>query len=440
MVVGYESVTTSWAPSKIHMELGIVGDSSQASFGGPSPMEIDLVSKGKGKGKKGKGKDTNSKGKGKQQSKGGKTGKGKDSSSKGKGTGQTQSSDVCLFCGKKGHWKRDCWALNGKPSGKKSVNAVTSDDSISQTDATSTASTSPPASSVGAPSTKAVRVISALSEPLIEEVFEDEDDSFELYDLTSHDADFHGSCNVVSHVDPFHPGASDFTQDSETDLANLAYMHFDSFDSRDFASRDFALHRDSFDSRAFALTVEHFDMTYSDDDLVWTLFHDDCLSMHHVRAIGERGPPGTAVEIVLDSGADGSVLPLEYATVGEPDRETGDFCYVDAQGKPIAVKTVRVAELHFGNVAFKERFIVAKVTTPLISMGRLLRSGWSVANGKRNSLCAYGNIRMMTSEDETSNTHHVRALTLGPALSNLASGWNQPRSCNVAANDTCETC
>ena len=50
-VVGYESVTASWAPSKIHMELGIVGSNSSSS-NGPAPMEIDLVSKGKGKERK----------------------------------------------------------------------------------------------------------------------------------------------------------------------------------------------------------------------------------------------------------------------------------------------------------------------------------------------------------------------------------------------------
>ena len=61
-VVGYESVTASWAPSNIHMELGIV-DSNSSSSNGPAPMEIDLVSKGKGKGKKGKYRDPIGKGK-----------------------------------------------------------------------------------------------------------------------------------------------------------------------------------------------------------------------------------------------------------------------------------------------------------------------------------------------------------------------------------------
>ncbi|CAK9110158.1 unnamed protein product [Durusdinium trenchii] len=38
--------------------------------------------------------------------------------------------------------------------------------------------------------------------------------------------------------------------------------------------------------------------------------------------------------------------------------------------KPIGVHDVRIAELRFGSVAFRERFVSANVTAPLISMGR----------------------------------------------------------------------
>ena len=46
-----------------------------------------------------------------------------------------------------------------------------------------------------------------------------------------------------------------------------------------------------------------FDMTYSDNDDAWTVATDD---VYHVRT----------VEIILDSGADGSALPMEYASTG----------------------------------------------------------------------------------------------------------------------------
>ena len=40
------------------------------------------------------------------------------------------------------------------------------------------------------------------------------------------------------------------------------------------------------------------------------------------------------------------------------------------------VRGARIAEVQLGSVRFKERFIIAAVTSPLISMGRLLKDGW----------------------------------------------------------------
>ena len=64
----------------------------------------------------------------------------------------------------------------------------------------------------------------------------------------------------------------------------------------------------------------HFDISYSDDDDSWTfcnspsfdlLSSDVCISdeVDCIRAIGSTS--STPVEVVLDSGADSSVLPLE---------------------------------------------------------------------------------------------------------------------------------
>ena len=108
----------------------------------------------------------------------------------------------------------------------------------------------------------------------------------------------------------------------------------------------------------------------------------------------------------MDSGADGSVLPLAYGSVGFPDKDFDGSSYIDAQGKPITVNGARIAEVRFGPVVFRERFIIADVTSPLISMGRLLKDGWDLENNadgtmslarkhrrrpvhfKRDSLCA----------------------------------------------------
>lgn len=66
LVVGYEKVTTSWSPNKIHNELGIVSPPPASNPSGPAPMEVDLVTgnpKGKAKGKGKYGNPQNPKGK-----------------------------------------------------------------------------------------------------------------------------------------------------------------------------------------------------------------------------------------------------------------------------------------------------------------------------------------------------------------------------------------
>eukprot|EP00435_Cladocopium_sp_Y103_P066686 s270_g29.t1 len=69
-----------------------------------------------------------------------------------------------------------------------------------------------------------------------------------------------------------------------------------------------------------------FDMSYSVTDVIWT--------------------------VVLDSGADGSVLPLDYAAIGQRD-PTFDHSssFTDAQGKAIFVREARIAEVQFASEA-----------------------------------------------------------------------------------------
>ena len=120
----------------------------------------------------------------------------------------------------------------------------------------------------------------------------------------------------------------------------------------------------------------HFDISYIDDDDSWTFCNSPSFGLFSstvhtsdevdcIRAIGSVSP--TPVEVVLDSGADGSVLPLEYANIGLHDESFHkDSAYVDAQTKPINAWGARIAEVQLGSVRFKERFIIAAVTSPLI--------------------------------------------------------------------------
>ena len=73
-------------------------------------------------------------------------------------------------------------------------------------------------------------------------------------------------------------------------------------------------------------------------------------------------------DVILDSGADTSALSLRFSGVGTacPSPNT---TFVDAQGSPLAVESTRLATVQFGDVIFREKFIVADVTTPLIALG-----------------------------------------------------------------------
>ena len=107
-------------------------------------------------------------------------GKGKTKSDKGKGksnkgSGRTATAnDQCLHCGKYGHFKRDCWKLNGRPD-TKNVNQVES-SSQSAAPSSSSSSTSAPASPVGGASS--VRLFTGYhdtSGPIIEDLDENLD-------------------------------------------------------------------------------------------------------------------------------------------------------------------------------------------------------------------------------------------------------------------------
>ena len=106
-VLSFEAVTHSGSTNRIHSEFGI-NASSFAPGSSAVPMEVDrLEDKGKGKSKnKGKGKGFGDKGKGKGKGKG--KSKSFQSIGKRKGTQSGSQTDVCLYGGKPGHWKREC--------------------------------------------------------------------------------------------------------------------------------------------------------------------------------------------------------------------------------------------------------------------------------------------------------------------------------------------
>ena len=129
-MISYERVSSAWTKERILMEcgagsLGAVTSYASGDDTGSGPMEVNLLQKGKGKKGKnaskgkgqdsGKGKSSYGKGKGKGQD----SGKGKGPSkgggkaqSKGNAAGQTKQkldANICAYCGKHGHWQRDCY-------------------------------------------------------------------------------------------------------------------------------------------------------------------------------------------------------------------------------------------------------------------------------------------------------------------------------------------
>ena len=127
--------------------------------------------------------------------------------------------------------------------------------------------------------------------------------------------------------------------------------------------------------------------------------------------------------------------------------------YVDAQGNPIRVAGTRLASVRFGNVSFRENFIISPVTTPLICLGHLLRAAWGVENdGHRqwlvkgshcipvelrgNSVVGRGQICVLqdASVDGPPECHEqqskperlsVNAVRLYPVLEMVFPGWNK---------------
>ena len=160
----------------------------------------------------------------------------------------------------------------------------------------------------------------------------------------------------------------------------------------------------------------------------------------HVRVVidelSDDGHVCTPCDVILDSGADTSVLPLRFSHVGE-SCDAPNTTFVDAQGCPLSIASTRIATLQFGKVAFREKFIVADVTTPLIALGHIIRSGWSLVQResgpclvkgensievlyRNNSLCARGVISMVGEVAPSDAIPAVRAVQLGIVLRTLS--------------------
>ena len=195
-------------------------------------------------------------------------------------------------------------------------------------------------------------------------------------------------------------------------------------------------------------------MACTDNDDNWTCEPDvkepNCF--HPVRMMTLAG--STSADIILDSGADTSALPLAYSDVGEScSHETVGQDYIDAQGGKLDIRDTRWVTVDLGNgVVLRERFIIANISCPLLALGvcsiSLDCAGWELQHTndgiclvkndrfvnvhfKRNSLCVQGCIRMISEDDvicpkrSTPSIPAIRAIHLERVLRRLLPGWNR---------------
>ena len=394
--------------------------------GGLAPTDIDRIKgkgkdKGKGKGKGwndwsqgykgGKGKD---KGKGKGRGKdwndwsqGYKGGKGKD---KGKGKSKGGQKGPCHTCGRMGHLARDCWGQSVQHISSSDTASTASGPSAAPSSAVSSSASSA-GSSVSTAKPRVNRVGATM--PMIVEL----DDSDREVDLTifALESDSEQHVNMVQFV-----GASDCMEEQSTCFAVES-----------------------------CASIPVFDMSADDGNDEWTVFQGDSFnlldpddwSLEGPRVLAVSTGRGRSTEIVMDSGADASVLPLSFLGIGESvqPESTG---FSDAQGHALKAFDWRLCTVELGNVRIRERFLVSNVTCPLLASGKLHKAGWGIMNNgdgpvfvrgddkripcwyRRNSLMASAHIRVVAKCDtaQTSNpgaqNHSSTAQASNPGVQN----------------------
>ena len=136
--------------------------------------------------------------------------------------------------------------------------------------------------------------------------------------------------------------------------------------------------------------TEVFDLTAGDP------FEESYVSAgFEVRAVQFRkfdGPQGAVeADIILDSGADTSMVPESFIEYGQPARGACIPDLADAQGHPIPTKDVREYEFWLQDrkgqyFVIREACVVGNVRVPLLAVGKLLRRGWQLVQGKDEGL------------------------------------------------------
>ena len=103
------------------------------------------------------------------------------------------------------------------------------------------------------------------------------------------------------------------------------------------------------------------------------------LEIYHVRAV----PLCDGQLVVLDSGADISLVPQEMAERGYSTKRLAKTVLEDAQGGRLRTYGRRFAQIEMEGendelIVIEDDFVVSSVRCPLINLGRLLHKGWAM--------------------------------------------------------------
>ncbi|CAE7834903.1 RE2 [Symbiodinium sp. CCMP2592] len=418
VILRYERATQKWTTQLVS------GTTLPPAGDGAVPMDVDMVKGkvGKDKGKGGwkhynnnpKGKDNKGKGKdysqyyqkGKQgKGKGGY--KGKDHKGKGKGYNHDNSKgkskgktnvpyNNCKICGKPGHWSNECWM--------KKVNQVNNNPGTPNVP-------QPPAAPGGSTSTTATTAT-------VKRVFNLADDTDAVQ--------FPVAGDLVG-------GFEESWDDEEWSEWWCYHVTASECEYYDMSTEDSSEENWTYDDTA----VSVFDMTMSDalpGDEDWV----QCDWAKTYVQMVQQGPSegwtseGIKVEVVLDSGADVSVMPEQWLQMDVGQNAPGERVLMrDAQGREMPNLGTRNVSLDLGQAVLHERFHASSVATPLLSLGRLLRKGWSL-NHRNNMLClCFEDVAVPVSFRRNSlvveaTVHNVEASDMSPIIEEVVEEPSSP--------------
>ena len=365
---------------------------------GPVPMEVDaLQRKGNPKGYKGKPKGPKGGGspKGTKGPKGGNPQGPKSGKPKGKGRGDkgqkgnpkgpdagkgARQNVICHACGKRGHYKSECW---------QNVQHVQGDDA-----STTAPSTAGPSASQVRPSPDTSTTMRSVNMVQIDMTGDWCGGSINALTADSCPAagdDFLKVVKSLALIPHRYPSLPNLVPVQENDLIAIAEPECTVF-AQAIAEPECTVF-------AQQCGVEVYDMSATDGDEDWTVCDgvlpatattDACLCTPHypssnpatffVQTVqSTAGQQGGCrdIEIVVDSGSDASCLPLSWGDVGIECANSQEN-FRDAQGHPITGSKTRMAVLQIGQVQFKERWLLSSVSRPLFSVGKLMKQGWNI--------------------------------------------------------------